>query len=273
MSVAPPTRIRQLRSAVLPSLLAVFLFGAGFVAPSQAQIPAQIPSVQAPAAGTVASPEVLDRVVAVVNNQVILASDLDDNIRLSVLDPNDLGQGVLTRQHALDQLISRTLIEQQLSQEDAEAIMPAQADVDTRLSEIRKELPFCVHQSCASEAGWKAFLQTHGLTLEQAEAYLRARMQILSFIEQRFQPSIRISRREIETYYHDTLLPQYQKGDSVPPLDTVAPRIEEILLQQQVNVLFDDWLANLRKQGDVEVLDPALETAAPQEHEAGRGSL
>jgi hypothetical protein len=38
----------------------------------------------------------------------------------------------------------------------------------------------------------------------------------------------------------------------------VAPRIEEILLQQQVNTLFDDWLANLRKEGDVEVLDPSL---------------
>ncbi len=27
-----------------------------------------------------------------------------------------------------------------------------------------------------------------------------------------------------------------------------------------MNVLFDDWLKNLRKQGDIEVLDPALET-------------
>jgi hypothetical protein len=27
-----------------------------------------------------------------------------------------------------------------------------------------------------------------------------------------------------------------------------------------VNVLFDNWLKNLREQGDVEVLDPALES-------------
>jgi hypothetical protein len=39
----------------------------------------------------------------------------------------------------------------------------------------------------------------------------------------------------------------------------VAPRIQEILLQRQVNALFGDWLKNLRKQGDVEVLDPSLE--------------
>ena len=44
-------------------------------------------------------------------------------------------------------------------------------------------------------------------------------------------------------------------------MQRVSPRIEEILLQQQVNLLFDEWLTNLRKQGDVEVLDPALESA------------
>jgi hypothetical protein len=28
--------------------------------------------------------------------------------------------------------------------------------------------------------------------------------------------------------------------------------------------MFDEWLSNLRKQGDVEILDPALETPAPE---------
>ena len=59
-------------------------------------------------------------------------------------------------------------------------------------------------------------------------------------------------------------MPQYAAGEAVPSLDAVATRIQEILLQQQVNVLFDDWLKNLRQQGDVEVLDPELETAETQ---------
>jgi adenosylmethionine-8-amino-7-oxononanoate aminotransferase len=41
----------------------------------------------------------------------------------------------------------------------------------------------------------------------------------------------------------------------------VSPRIEEILLQQQVNLVFDEWLTNMRRQGDVEVLDSALVSA------------
>jgi hypothetical protein len=203
---------------------------------------------------------VLDRVVAVVNNQAILSSDLDDEIRLSVLDPGRGGLGVLTRKRALDQLIGRALIQQQIRQQDAQATDPSQAEVNARLAELRKELPACIRQNCASDAGWKAFLAAHGLTEERVETSLRYRVEILRFIEQRFRQGIRITPQQIETYYRQTLLPQYAKGEDIPPLDKVAPRIEEILLQQQVNVLFDDWLTNLRKQGEVEVLDPALET-------------
>jgi hypothetical protein len=213
---------------------------------------------------------VLDRVVAVVNNQAILASDLDEEMRLAVLDPGRAGLGVLTRQKALEQLISRALIQQQIRQEDAQAAEPMQAEVDARLAEIRKEVPACLRQNCASEEGWKAFLAAHGLSQKRVEIYLRNRLQILRFIELRFRQGIRINPEEIQTYYRETLLPQYALGEAVPPLDKVAPRIEEILLEQQVNVLFDDWLRNLRKQGSVEVLDPSLETSETPGN-AGKG--
>ncbi len=209
------------------------------------------------------TPMVLDSVVAVVNNQAILASDVDEELRLSVLDPT-IGGDVLTRKRALDQLISRALIQQQIRQEDEQATVPSQTEVDARLAEIRKELPACVRQNCASDAGWKAFLEAHGLKQEEVESYLRHRLEILSFIEERFRQGIQVPQKEIETYYHDTLLPQYAAGEPIPALDKVAPRIEEILLQQHVNALFGDWLDNLRKQGDVEVVDPAYEAAELQ---------
>jgi hypothetical protein len=219
-----------------------------------------------------ASAAVLDRVVAVVNNQAILASDVEDEIRLSVLDPGRAGLGELTRPRALEQLISRALIQQQIRQEDAQAIEPAQAEIDARLAEIRKEVPACVHFHCASEEGWKAFLAAHGLRPERVRSYLRYRIQILRFIEERFRQGIRISPEEVKSYYQETLLPQYAPGEAIPKLEEVAPRIEEILLQRQVNALFADWLKNLRKQGDVEVLDPSLESPESQD-EAGNGDL
>jgi hypothetical protein len=203
---------------------------------------------------------VLDRVVAVVNNQAILTSDVDDEMRLAVLNPGGIGRGALTPERALGQLISRALIQQQIRQEGEQIDEPSQNEVDARLSEIRKDLPACVHFNCASEAGWKAFLTANGLTPQQVDTYLRNRIEILSYIELRFRGGILISPEDISAYYHKTLLPQYAPGEAVPPLDKVAPRIEEILLEQQVNVLFDNWLTNLRKQGNVEVLDPAYKT-------------
>jgi hypothetical protein len=215
---------------------------------------------------------VLDRVVAVVNNHAILDSDLDDEVRLSVLDPGRGGLAVLTRKTALEQLISRALIQEQIRQEDVQAADPSQAEVDARLAQIRKELPACVRENCASDAGWTAFLAAHGLTAGRVQSYLRYRVEILRFIEQRFRQGIRVSPQEIETYYRETLRPQYAKGEAIPTLDQVSPRIEEILLQQRVNVLFDDWLTNLRKQGEVEVLDPALETAGIKTGVQGDGA-
>ena len=221
-----------------------------------AALPAQAPAPAEP------QPVVLDRVVAVVNRHAILASEIDEEIRLSVLDPAQNAGSGLTRSRALEQLISRTLIEQQIRRGDEQAAEPSQAELDARLAQIRGELPFCVRRNCASADGWKTVLATQGLTPERVAAYLRYRLQILAFIELRFRQGIRIEPEEIKDYYAHTLLPQYAPGETVPALDQVKDRIEEILLEQRVSLLFDDWLANLRKQGDVEVLDPELEPAA-----------
>jgi hypothetical protein len=208
--------------------------------------------------GLAQTPTVLDRVVAVVNRQAILSSDIDEEIRLSVLDPSRATQTELTRQLALDQLISRALIQQQIRRDDLLTAEPTQDELNSRMMEIRRELPACVHENCATDSGWKAFLEEHNLTADRVSAYLRYRVEILGFIEQRFRSGIHITPQDVESYYRNTLLPQYKRGEEIPPLDRVSTRIEEILLQQQVNILFDEWLTNLRNQGDVEVLDPSL---------------
>ncbi len=269
------TTMATVRNWFVSERVCVWLMAAGLIACSAVHATSQTGQSDAQSqASSSAAPIVLDRVVAVVNNRAILLSDVEDEIRLSVLDPGRGGQDQLTEQHALEDLISRALIEQQIRQEDLRAIEPSQEEVNARIEEIRKQLPACIRQECTSDAGWKAFLTSHGLTGERVEAYVRYRLEILRFIEQRFRQGIQISQQQIEDYYHNILLPQYAPGETVPSLDQVASRIQEILLQQQVNVLFDDWLDNLRQQGDVEVLDPKLAPAlnnpsAPGE--AGRG--
>jgi hypothetical protein len=221
---------------------------------------------QQPSGNTASVPapqrDVLDRVVAVVNNRAILVSDIDEQMRLAVLEPR-VDSNTSTPAGALQRIISRTLIQQQFRQEDTLAIEPTQQEIDNRIAELRKNLPACVRANCTSDAGWAAFLASHGITTNALQNYMHGRSELLNFIENRFRGGIRIPQEDIEHYYRDTLLPQYAPGTAVPPLSEVSTRIEEILLQQQVNALFSAWLDNLRKQGDVEILDPAFETAPP----------
>ncbi|UWZ83852.1 SurA N-terminal domain-containing protein [Occallatibacter riparius] len=210
----------------------------------------------------------LDRVVAVVNNRAILASDVERAMRLSALEPRTNSE-VPDARSTLDRLISRSLIQQQMGREEEVADAPTDGDVQARIAEIRKELPACVRANCATDQGWSAFLAANRLTVGEVESYLRLRLQFLSFIENRFRSGIHIAPEEIQAYYTNTLVPQYAKDQKPPALEAVSQRIEEILLQEQVNKLFSAWLDNLRKQGDVQILDPSLEMPARQASNSG----
>jgi hypothetical protein len=204
--------------------------------------------------------EPLDRVIAVVNNQVILASDLAYEVRFFWLLPIN-NKRDSSPPKALERLTTRALIEQQILLEDPHGMDVAPADLEASLAELRQSLPDCKRQDCISPAGWAKYLATIGLTPKLVSAYWANRMAVLRFIEQRFRTGIRIPPEEIQKYYAETLTPQYVKPEDVPPLARVSERIQEILLQQQVSALFDDWLKSLKDQGQVEILDPALVVA------------
>jgi len=86
-------------------------------------------------------------------------------------------------------------------------------------------------------------------------------MAILHFIDIRFQSGIRIAPEAISAYYQKTLVPALKKHrEAAPPLSEVSARIKEILLQQQVSGLFQDWLSSLRDQGNIRIVDPAYST-------------
>ena len=53
-------------------------------------------------------------------------------------------------------------------------------------------------------------------------------------------------------------MPQFQaKHEKPPALKTLRPRIEEILLQEQVTKQIDTWEATLREEGSVQILVPS----------------
>jgi peptidyl-prolyl cis-trans isomerase SurA len=222
------------------------------------------------AAASVEKQQLLDSVIAVVNNQVILTSDLDLEMRVFRLLP--IGdRGDFTRPKALERLTTRALIEQQILQEDPHGLDILPKDVEDSLAELRQNLPACKLRDCTTASGWAAYLTTLGLNPDRVTEYWAHRMAVLRFIELRFRSGIRVTPEEIEKYYREELTPKYAKPGDAPALNKISPRIQEILLQQKVNALLGDWLKSLQDQGQVEILDPTLraEVAPPPEKGSG----
>src|ERR1700733_8407455 len=88
--------------------IALGLFGAAIAC---AQSPAASPTASAPSG----VPVVLDRVVAVINDVVILESDVDEEMRFADLQGPGLQSGKSAEQNALERLIDRDLIMQQIN--------------------------------------------------------------------------------------------------------------------------------------------------------------
>ncbi len=228
---------------------------------------------QSPAAQSDSSkPVELDRVIAIINGDVLLESDVQEEMVMAALQPIGVLPGQNTRRRAGERLINRTLILQQMKEQQSLAPVPDE-ELQKSLDELRKQIPECAKYKCTTQQGWDDFINAHGLTESQVEERWRQRLQILHFIDVRFRSGIRIPKSDAQDYYDKTLVPAFQKQNQAPPpLASIAPRIEEVLLQQRVSALLQDWLKSLRDQGSVQILDATYGHSSGDEDEDSGGS-
>ncbi len=251
-SVPLPCRSRVNRPR-LRAPMAVFLLLAVVFFTANGTYAQSAPPTDSPSS----SPVELDHVVAVVGDLAILQSDIEEEMRFTALQSTVLPASQNTPPHALNRLIDRALIDKErLLQPSFSAVTEPQ--VQAALDDLKKTIPACTPADCALYVGWKNFLATQGFTLQQAHDRVLERLQILKFIDWRFGSAVRITQKDVETYYQSVLLPEYAREKiSPPPLPSVAHRVREILQQQRITDLMDDWLKNLRTQGEVHIIDPA----------------
>ncbi len=195
----------------------------------------------------------LDRVVAVVNGDLILESDVDEERRLMAFQPFHDVRIAFERDQAIQRLIDRMLILQQEKLQPGDEI--SDKAVSEQLAVLKKDIPACKEYHCETSEGWQRFVEAQGFTMAELMKRWRERMEVLRFIEVRFRMGIHISDDDIKGYYEKTLVPQYARQKAATPkLETISERIQEILLQQQVGALLEDWLKALRAQGTVRMM-------------------
>jgi hypothetical protein len=183
-----------------------------------------------------------DRIVASVGNLGITKSEVDQEVRFAQFldgqaqtsEPSE-AQGIAAR----DRLVEQTLLAQEAEADKVdEAGLPEEA---TRLvEEVRQLYP--------DEAAYRAALVTTGFTQGQANQRLTRNVKILRLINRRLRPNAWVERREIETYYQETFLPEFaqRENTSPPKLDEVETVIRETLTQQKVDQLLDQWLKEVQ---------------------------
>lgn len=209
-----------------------------------------------PAVATAADGDLarVDRVVAVVDEDPILASDLERAIRLGLVERGvEESDGALARR-ALDRLIEERLRQHEVGRFGFEAV-PVEA-IDRQLAAVAARF--------ASPAELAAELERLGLDEPGLRQLLARQLAALAFVEERLGPRVFVGVEEIRRHYDEKLVPELAaRGLEAPPLDEVRESIRAVLREAKLNLEIERWTEDLRREADVVDLLDAPERPLP----------
>ena len=187
---------------------------------------------QPPGAG-----DLIDSVLAVVEGQVIMLSDVRAFLDLRLIESPDAGDPVPP---VLTALIERQLILEEVARYVVEE--PSTAEVEGRLTDV-------VGRLGGSEA-LDRLLPAVGLTVDDLRQVLRDSLRIERYLARRFVSARQPTEDEVVAYFREHA--DEFRADGVPPSfdaarDEARRRLSEALRRE----LIDGWIASLAARADV----------------------
>jgi len=187
----------------------------------------------------VAAQEVVDRIVARVENDVILLSDVRALSRYQQFLDGKSESNAQILDRLIDQWIVRTEADVSRSQQ------PSGADIDRSLSRVR--------DSFGSEQEYEGRLKQAGLTQQDVRAMVSSQLYLSNYLDSRFRPAVQIDSREIEDFYQSAVVPRAKaRGQEPPSLDAARESIQEALIQNGINQQAEQWLKESRLRLHIE---------------------
>jgi hypothetical protein len=182
------------------------------------------------------SSEIIDRVLAIVSGQPILASDLaaaQEFGLIAVETASDPGRALLSR------LIDRALV-----LVEVERYAPREPDpgaIDRRLDQVRARFP--------SGGSFEAALARVGLSERQLRERLRQDLRIAGYFDQRF-PVAAPTDDDVLTVYRE-YADRFVRQGQMASLDDVRAEIVEGIVAERRRTRVDEWVAGLRRRAQV----------------------
>jgi hypothetical protein len=185
--------------------------------------------------------EVIDRIVARVENEVILLSDIAQLAEYQIFVDGKAESDDQILERLIDQWIVRT--------EAAAARFPQPSDQDVQRSLAR------LKRSFSSPEAFEERKKQSGLMDDEILRQLKSQLYLSNYLDSRFRASIQIDDNAIAEFYKNRVVPRAEsRGQTPPTLEAAHDFIQEALVQRAINEQADKWLKESRSRVRVENL-------------------
>jgi len=186
-------------------------------------------------------PETVDRIVAVVNDQIITLTDIRI-IKAFALYEEEMKEDEDVRPSSLlDKMIDQKLVIQ-LSGEEIDI---EQQEVEDSLKALSEKF---------GDERVQEMLREFGLQRDDLSEYIHEKIFYQKLLSQKFGKSVVVRLDEIESYYRETYVPaQKRRGLEPQPMIELLREIEPKIIEKKIQDKIEDWLNNLRKQADIQI--------------------
>jgi hypothetical protein len=198
-------------------------------------------AMAAAGAGWLGAQEIVDRIVARVENDIILLSEVHALSRYQ--------QFVDGKSEAEAQVLDR-LIDQWMVRTEADISHfphPSDSDVERSLHRLQK--------SFTSAEEYETRKKQSGLSDSEIQGMVASQLYLSNYLDSRFRSGVQIEPKAIEEFYQTAVLPRARaRGQEPPSLDAARDSIQEALVQRGINDQADRWLKESKLRLHIEKL-------------------
>ncbi len=185
--------------------------------------------------GAFAEPELVDRIVAIIDRDVIMLSEAEQGMWLVELRTDD----DVSLRDVVERLVEARLIEHEVAR-FTDAPVPDEL-VEEQLARVRSRFP--------SEEALDTMLSSSGLSEEELRSEVRRQLTVNRYLERRFRALTYVTDDDIQNYFSEEVLPELpdERGPMLEEID----QIRRILEEQRFNERVDQWIDGLKKRSRI----------------------
>ena len=186
--------------------------------------------------------DVVDRVLATVNGEVVTESDVRWELALDPeVEPLDLR--LENRRSMLERVIDQRILIQEASK------VPQNPPND---EQVQQYIRSTFIERFGSGEAFRARIRKVGLDMATVREIVSRRLTLLKYVDFRFRSFVIVQPDEITRYYNEVALPRMKnRGGNVRSLEEMRSQIETTLAGEKINADLDRFLDEARARAQI----------------------